>query len=170
MQPLEQGRPWRWGKVDREAIRRSLEAARTQLEIELAPAGTASVRAAYEMLSDAYQSKGSVDPAKRVRLWVMTFGDWPHCALQEAVRAWAHKDTPYMPSPGQFHAVGAPAIERRRTDLADVVRVLRIIEKPEDKDWDSYVADPEVIEKLRRMRDALRRGEDLGKLRADGLI
>jgi hypothetical protein len=170
MQPLEQGRPWRWGVADKEPLRRSLNEMRRRLEIELSPAGSTSVRQAYEMLDGAYQSKHTDNPSKRVKLWIETFQDWPHCALQEAVKAWAHKDTPYMPSTGQFFHVGIGAIERRRSDLADVQRILRVMDHPEDENWDEFVVDPEVARKLRRLSKAMRNGEDLEKLHAQGEI
>lgn len=169
MQPADQGRHWRWGRVDRAALEASLERAIAALEIDLTPAGTASIRAAYDMLANAYAPKGGDDPAKRMRLWVVTFQDWPHCALQAAVQAWATKDTAFMPSPGQFHAVGAPVIERKRADLQDMRRIVRVLHDREPE-YERFEPDPEITQKLARLGLAMRRGEDLAKLRKEGQI
>jgi hypothetical protein len=75
-----------------------------------------------------------------------------------------------MPSTGQFFHAGIGAIERRRSDLTDVQRVLRVMDKPEDENWDEFVVDPEVARKLRRLGKAMRNGEDLEKLHAQGEI
>lgn len=170
LQPIDQGRPWRWGKPDFDALRESLWGAVRALSAELAPAGTLAVRDAYEKLSSVYQSKGAEKPEARVAMWLDAFQDWPRCALAEAVRAWSVKDTSFMPTPGQFHACGAHAIERRRADLADVRQVLKIMDKPSDGDVHEYAADPAIVAKLQRLSLAMRNGENLARLRARGEI
>ena len=152
------------------ALRESLLDAKRDLINELQPAGKGAVRDAYERLAAVYQFKTADDPGKRVAMWVDTFESWPLCALKAAVKAWSLKDTPFMPSPGQFNACGEYVIEERRADLADVRRIIGLMDKPEDKDWDSFVPDPEVARKLRRLMTGLRNGEDLRALRARGEI
>lgn len=121
------------------------------------------------MLSDSYTTKSIDDASKRMRLWVVTFADWPHCALQAAVQAWATRNTPYMPSPGQFHNAGVHVIERLRADLKDMRRILRAMHD-EEPAWEKFEPDAEILEKLARLAQAMRNGEDLGRLRREGAI
>jgi hypothetical protein len=170
MQPIEQGRPWRWGRVDMAALRQSLDALKRGLLEELQPAGAAAVRAAYEKLASTYQTKGTDAPEKRVALWVETFAAWPLCALNDAVRSWSLKDTPFMPTSGQFNACGVGAVEKRRADLADVRAILGFMERPADRNWDAFVTDPDVARKFQRLIAGLRNGENLRALRERGEI
>ena len=169
MQPIEQGRPWRWG-ADIGALQESLRDLGRSFADELKPAGAASVREAYETLSSAFQAKGGGDANKRVMLWVETFADWPLCALKGAVKRWSLRDTPFMPSPGQFHAAGNAEIEKRRADLEDVRHLLHIIDRPTDTDWDAFIPDPEVARKLNRLKEALKNGENVAELRRTGVL
>lgn len=169
MQPAEQEQHWTWDKADLPDLAYHVKLAIRELNIELQPAGAAAIRAAYEMLADAYQHKTADDPAKRMKLWIVTFQDWPHCALQAAVHAWATRDTAFMPSPGQFHACGAPTLERKRADITDLLRILRALRRPMPQ-HEKADPDPEVLTKLRRLSVAMRNGEDLAKLQKAGEI
>lgn len=140
--------------------------------IELQPAGVASIRSAYEALAATWQPKKAEGADSRARMWIDVFGEWPEFALKAATLGWADRDTAYMPTPGQFKAIGQPLIDAKRAELSDlqtIMRTLRNIDRKQEQ-LETRPTDPEIGVKMQRLLAALKGGEDLRALRARGEI
>lgn len=171
MPPADQSRPWRWEADQDEILGHCQEAARATL-IELQPAGAAAIRSAYESLADTWQPKKADGASNRARMWVDVFSEWPEFALKAATLGWADRDTAYMPTPGQFKAIGQPLIDAKRAELSDlqtIMRTLRNIDRKQEQ-LETRPTDPEIGVKMQRLLAALKGGEDLRALRARGEI
>lgn len=160
--------PSRWGGSA--PIADLIEMAREAEEM-LAPAGGHSIRRAHDMLADNFASaKADMDSARnRALMWVNKLADWPQFALQHAVNAWADQDTAYMPSIGQFQALGRDRIRQQRERLSDLKKILDAAESGDPHDAD-FAPDPEIAAKFRRLQLALSRGENIKALRAEGVL
>lgn len=171
MPPADQSRPWRW-EVDRDALLGECQEAARAILIELQPAGAAAIREAYEALADTWQAKKAEGADNRARMWVDVFCEWPAFALKAATIGWADRDTAYMPTPGQFKAIGQPLIDAKRADLSDLQTIMRTIRTADrhQEQIETRPTDPEIAIKMARLTLALRRGENLKALRAAGEI
>lgn len=171
MPPADQSRPWRW-EGERDTILGDCQEAARAVLVELQPAGTAAIREAYEALADTWQAKRAEGAKNRALMWVQVFADWPEFALRAATIGWADRDTAYMPTPGQFKAIGQPLIDAKRAELADLQTIMRTIRTADrhQEQVETSPSDPEIAIKMARLTLALRRKEDLRALRLAGEI
>lgn len=171
MPPADQSRPWRW-EGDRDARLGDCQAAARAVLVELQPAGTAAIREAYEALADTWQAKKAEGAGNRARMWVEVFAEWPAFAIKAATIGWADRDTAYMPTPGQFKAIGQPLIDAKRAELADIQTIMRTIRTADrhQEQIETRPTDPDIAVKMARLTLALRRKEDLRALRLAGEI
>lgn len=164
--------PSRWPEYDPDVIARELTTIAMDLERELQPAGVAAIRRCFERLSSTYAAQRADDESAedRARNWLDAFKAWPMFALRGALDAWLTRDTAFMPTTGQFFAIGRPLIESKRALQEDIRTVLNAREEQVEKESLDKDVDPEISRKLKRLVSALKSGEDIAALRASGVL